>query len=125
MDIFNKKIVGCSIHEEQNAALSASPLKQACIDENISEGKISLHSDNGGPMKGATMPAMMQKLGVIPSFSLSSVSSVLQEAISNDIPLQRVLTELPFLLERHDLLATQQNRGSLDAQLGLILSFCE
>jgi len=34
-----------------------------------------LHSDNGGPMKGATMLATMQRLGVVPSFSRPSVSN--------------------------------------------------
>ena len=43
-------------------------------------------------------------------------SSVLQEAISYDIPLQRVLIQLPFRLGRQVLLAIQENRGSLDAQ---------
>ncbi len=33
-----------------------------------------LHSDNGSPMKGATMLATLQKLGVVPSFSRPSVS---------------------------------------------------
>ena len=33
-----------------------------------------LHSDNGGPMKGATMLATLQRLGVVPSFSRPRVS---------------------------------------------------
>jgi len=33
-----------------------------------------LHSDNGSPMKGATMLATLQQLGVAPSFSRPSVS---------------------------------------------------
>jgi putative polyhydroxyalkanoate system protein len=33
-----------------------------------------LHSDNGGPMKGSTMLATLQRLGVIASFSRPSVS---------------------------------------------------
>ena len=32
-------------------------------------------------------------------------------------PLQKVLIELPVLLERHDLLVVQENRGFLDALL--------
>jgi hypothetical protein len=28
-----------------------------------------MHSDNGNPMKGATMLATLQSLGVVPSFS--------------------------------------------------------
>ena len=43
-------------------------------------------------------------------------SFVPQEAISYDIPLQRVWIEQCFLLERHDSVAIQGNRGFLDAQ---------
>jgi hypothetical protein len=35
---------------------------------------VVLHSDNGGPMKGATMLATLQRLGVVPSFSRPGVS---------------------------------------------------
>ena len=49
-------------------------------------------------------------------FTESPVSFVPQEAISYDIPLQRVFMEQLFLLERHDVLAIQENRGSLEAQ---------
>jgi len=37
--------------------------------------QVVLHSDNGSPMKGATMLATLQALGVIPSFSRPSVSN--------------------------------------------------
>ena len=40
----------------------------------IDEEQLVLHSDNGGPMKGATMLATLQKLGVMPSFSRPHVS---------------------------------------------------
>lgn len=33
-----------------------------------------LHADNGGPMKGSTMKATLERLGVIPSFSRPRVS---------------------------------------------------
>jgi transposase InsO family protein len=33
-----------------------------------------LHSDNGSPMKGSTMLATLQRLGVVPSFSRPHVS---------------------------------------------------
>ncbi|MCU7896590.1 MAG: integrase core domain-containing protein, partial [Candidatus Thiodiazotropha sp. (ex Lucinoma aequizonata)] len=42
----------------------------------ISEQGLVLHSDNGSPMKGATMLATLQRLGgVVPSFSRPSVSN--------------------------------------------------
>ena len=75
MDIFSRKIVGWSVHEEQSAEHASDLMLQACYDEQIEPGQIVLHSDNGGPMKGATMLATLQKLGVIPSFSRPSVSN--------------------------------------------------
>ena len=35
---------------------------------------MTLHADNGGPMKGSTMMATLEKLGVVPSFSRPRVS---------------------------------------------------
>ena len=38
------------------------------------ENTLVLHADNGGPMKGSTMVATMQRLGIVPSFSRPRVS---------------------------------------------------
>ena len=46
-----------------------------CRRENVSRNQVVLHSDNGSPMKGATMLATLQALGVMPSFSRPSVSN--------------------------------------------------
>jgi transposase InsO family protein len=47
---------------------------KVCLAEGIHQDGLVLHADNGGPMKGATMLATLQKLGVVPSFSRPSVS---------------------------------------------------
>jgi transposase InsO family protein len=54
--------------------LSSALIDKICKKEKISKNQLVLHSDNGGPMKGATMLATLQDLGVIPSFSRPSVS---------------------------------------------------
>jgi len=46
-----------------------------CKREGIKPGLVTLHSDNGSPMKGATMLAILQELGVMPSLSRPSVSN--------------------------------------------------
>lgn len=74
MDIYSRKIVGWSIHENESAEHASMLMKQACLDEKIKSNQLILHSDNGAPMKGVTMLAMLQELGVIPSFSRPSVS---------------------------------------------------
>jgi len=53
---------------------AATMIEAICRAEGINKDQLSLHSDNGGPMKGATMLATLQRLGVMPSFSRPSVS---------------------------------------------------
>jgi putative transposase len=75
VDIYSRKIVGWSLHEIESSDHAASLIKQACLDEYIPQApQLVLHSDNGSPMKGSTMLAMLENLGVIPSFSRPSVS---------------------------------------------------
>ena len=73
-DIFSRKIVGWEVHEEETAAHASQLIRKACLAEGIHAAGLVLHSDNGGPMKGATMLATLQRLGVVPSFSRPSVS---------------------------------------------------
>jgi len=73
-DIFSRKIVGWEIHENESAEHASQLIRKTCLAENIHQEGLVLHSDNGSPMKGATMLATLQKLGVVPSFSRPSVS---------------------------------------------------
>lgn len=74
MDIFSRKIVGWSVHEKQCSKHSSSLIRQACIDEKIIRNQLTLHADNGSPMRGAIMIETLKQLGVTPSFSRPSVS---------------------------------------------------
>ncbi len=74
MDVFSRKIVGWEVYEEQSGDLAANLIRKTCLREGIAGNKLLLHSDNGSPMKGATMLATLQQLGVMPSFSRPSVS---------------------------------------------------
>jgi transposase InsO family protein len=49
-------------------------LERACLAKGVHRPGLVLHSDNGSPMKGATMLSTLQRLGVVPSFSRPSVS---------------------------------------------------
>ena len=75
MDIFSRKIVGFDVYEEESMEYSSKLVEQLCRSENIDKDKLILHSDNGGPMKGATMLATLEKLGVAASFSRPRVSN--------------------------------------------------
>jgi len=76
MDIYSRKIVGWEVHAEESSEQAADLLGKIHLKEGLSrQVEVILHSDNGSPMKGATMLATMQKLGVVPSFSRPSVSN--------------------------------------------------
>lgn len=74
MDIYSRKIVGFEVHDTQTSERAAEMIKKICSSEGVCRDQLTLHSDNGKPMKGATMLATLQMLGVVPSFSRPSVS---------------------------------------------------
>jgi putative transposase len=78
LDVFSRKIVAWQIYAEESGENASEMMKDLCRREQITPGQLILHSDNGGSMKGATMLATLQKLGVIASLS--------RPAVSNDNP---------------------------------------
>ena len=62
----------------ESSERASEVIRDICERENIARGQVTLHSDNGSPMKGFTMRAMLEQLGVMPSFS--------RPAVSNDNP---------------------------------------
>lgn len=74
IDVWSRKIVGWSVQEEENGEHASVLIRIAALREGIDPGELILHSDNGGPMKGATMLATLQWLGIVPSFSRPKVS---------------------------------------------------
>jgi len=75
LDIYSRKIVGWQVHEEERSALAADLMVDICHQEGVDCHQVTLHSDNGSPMKGATMLSTLQQLGIMPSFSRPSVSN--------------------------------------------------
>jgi len=75
LDLYSRKIVSWQVHDREDATLASGLIREACHLEGISNDQIVLHSDNGSPMKGATMLATLQQLGVMPSFSRPSVKN--------------------------------------------------
>lgn len=74
VDVYSRMIVGWAVHEIESAELASALILEACLRHGVDREKLILHSDNGGPMKGATMLATLQWLGIVPSFSRPSVS---------------------------------------------------
>lgn len=75
LDIFSRKIVGWQVYENESSELASEVMRDICLRERIVPGQVVLHSDNGSPMKGATMLATLTALGVMPSLSRPSVSN--------------------------------------------------
>ena len=75
VDVWSRKIIAAQVFAEETMHHSAMLLAHACMIHGVQPEELVLHSDNGGPMKGATMLATLHKLGVIPSFSRPSVSN--------------------------------------------------
>jgi transposase InsO family protein len=74
MDIYSRKIVGFRVYERESMEHASALVEDICVRERILKDQLVLHSDNGGAMKGATMLATLQRLGVVPSFSRPRVS---------------------------------------------------
>jgi len=74
MDVWSRKIVASTVYLKESSDYSARLFLTACLSLNVDPKGLVLHSDNGGPMKGATMLATLQRLGVVPSFSRPRVS---------------------------------------------------
>lgn len=74
VDIWSRKIVGWSLRHEESAEHARDLIQQAIDREGANPKKLALHSDNGGPMKGSTLLATLQRLGVVASFSRPGVS---------------------------------------------------
>jgi putative transposase len=99
LDIWSRKVVGWQVHEEESTALASALADRCYASEGVrrSDGLV-LHSDNGGPMKGATMLATLQRLGIAASFSRPRVSddNAICEAIFRTLKYRPGFPRKPF-----------------------------
>jgi putative transposase len=75
LDVWSRKIVAAEVFEYESAEHASVLISQAALELGIAPGQLALHSDNGGPMKAATMLATLQSLGIASSFSRPGVSN--------------------------------------------------
>lgn len=73
-DIFSRMIVGWAVEAVESAENSARLIDWTCQEHGIAKGTLTLHADNGPPVKGATLLATLERLGIAPSFSRPRVS---------------------------------------------------
>lgn len=75
MDIWSRKIVGWAVHDCESGEHASRLFRVVCLEEGLHPEGLVLHADNGGPMKGATLSATLDRLGVVSSFSRPRVSN--------------------------------------------------
>lgn len=82
-DIFSRKIVGWAVHDVELSEHAAALMVSACRIEQAIDVQLVLHADNGAPMRGSTLLATLERLGVAASYS--------RPAVSNDNPYSEAL----------------------------------
>ncbi len=76
VDLFSRDIVGWEVWDSETAEHASELIRQACIAQGrLTTSPLVLHSDNGTPMKGATMLETLYALGITPSNSRPRVSN--------------------------------------------------
>ena len=76
VDLYSRKIVGFEVHETDNAEHAAHLARRTALSEGVHgmTTKPVLHGDNGATLKATTVLAMLQWLGIKPSYSRPRVS---------------------------------------------------
>lgn len=76
LDVYSRKIVGFEVHDSDDANHAAHLVKRTALAEGIHAmtAKPVLHGDNGSTLKATTVLAMLNWLGVKPSYSRPRVS---------------------------------------------------
>jgi len=76
LDLYSRKIVGWEVHDIDHADHAAHLVRRTALAEGIAAlgAKPVLHGDNGSTLKATTVLAMLNWLGVKPSYSRPRVS---------------------------------------------------
>jgi putative transposase len=98
MDVWSRRITGWEVHEAETADNAAKMVARICEEGGIDPKGLVLHSDNGKPMRGTTMVATLQWLGIVPSFSRPHVSNdnPYSEALFRTLKYTPAYPRLPF-----------------------------
>ncbi len=93
-----RRIMGWRVADAETAAIASELVTQICRHSNIDPRGLVLHSDNGAAMRGSTMIATLQWLGVVPSFSRPHVSddNPYSEALFRTLKHTPAYPRLPF-----------------------------
>jgi putative transposase len=98
MDVWSRRIVGWAVHDDEIAERAATLIQRICVESGVDPNGLVLHSDNGKPMRGKTMIATLQWLGIVPSFSRPHVcnDNPYSEALFRTLKHTPAYPRLPF-----------------------------
>lgn len=98
VDLFSRRIMGAQVHNSESSDQASALARQLIHDYAVEPGTLHLHSDNGASMKGSTMLATLQNLGVMPSFSRPGVSddNPYSESLFKTLKYNASFPERPF-----------------------------
>jgi transposase InsO family protein len=74
LDLYSRKIVGWEVHAQENATHAGALVRRAVLAAGCLGQPLVLHADNGSPQKGSTLMAILDRLGIAPSYSRPRVS---------------------------------------------------
>ena len=97
VDVWSRKVVAWDVHDVECGEHATVLLERALVAEKRSSVEV-LHSDNGAPMKSATLKATLDRLGITPSYSRPRVSddNPFSEALFRTMKYRPEYPRLPF-----------------------------
>jgi putative transposase len=98
VDVWSRKIVAWEVAARESSEIAAAMIAGASLQNGVDRDHLVIHSDNGGPMKGATLLATLQFLGIMPSFSRPRVydDNPYSEALFRTLKYRPEYPSLPF-----------------------------
>jgi putative transposase len=75
LDVFSRYITGWMVAEVESGDLAATLIATACQRHGIGSEQLTLHADNGAPMKAKTVCQLLIDLGVVESHSRPHTSN--------------------------------------------------
>ncbi len=74
LDIFSRYVVGWMIAEEESSHLAKQLIAETARKQGIQPDQLTLHADNGSPMKGKPLSQLLVDLGITKSHSRPHIS---------------------------------------------------
>lgn len=75
LDIYSRYAVGWLVATRESADLAKALIAETCQKQGIERDMLTIHSDNGSPMKAHSFAQLLADLGVTTSYSRPSVSN--------------------------------------------------